>query len=677
VADAASEAALVPLYEEGDQEPLDQAEHAMLLNRILEWQIAADGFREPKKRDWRREYLMYRSFVAPRRVGEWRSRMFIPISFWVIETQMPKLIAQLPQPIVLPVGPEDEEPARVMEERLKWAFDQSQLHLELVAAYRSALKYGTGILKVYPAKLQDWVILTQPVVRREEVELPEDPEIDPTTGQPMLDMDGNPLMTGGGTQEMEVPVLDATGSPKTRDVRQPFTYYQGPVAEALDIEDVWVSPEASSFDDTRYVIHQVYRELEEIEQLVKDGTYKLPEGRSIRDLWEWEDNPALQRQGELGESGQPDMTREPVRVWECWTKTGMVYTVLNERLIVRKARNPFAHGKVPFVRILDYFQEHEFYGTGELGPILGIQDAINSLWNSRIDNVRLVLQRVFAVNTDNLWDLRDLRLQPGGVIRMRSTQGINPQDLLYPIDFPDITGSAYEEVNELIGLVERVLSNSGYQSGVDSATMNDTATGVALITEQGNTRHATKVRMAELTGLVPLTRMFGSLLQQYAPESLLVRREGGSQTAGAEEQGEMGEGGPDIEGQQSEFGWDELTAAELQGNLDYDLEAGAQAQTDSVRKELDMTLWNLLHGATDAAGVPLVDERELLRDFLRSWGKKDTSRLIVDPQVWLQEQMAQQAALAPPGMGMEPGLAGGMGEPLPPEAEMAGAPMGF
>jgi hypothetical protein len=660
--DAASEAALVPLYEEGDQEPLQPGEHAQLLNRILEWQIAADGFRAPKKRDWRREYLMYRSFVAPRRVGEWRTRMFIPISFWVIETQMPKLIAQLPQPIVLPVGPDDEEPARVMEDRLKWAFDQSQLHLELVAAYRSALKYGTGILKVYPAKLQDWVIRKQTVVRREEVELPGEPTIDPTTGQPMLDLDGNPLMTGGGTEEIEVPVIDdATGEPKTRDVREAFTYYQGPVSEAIDIEDVWVSPEASSFDDTRYVIHQVYRELEEIEQLVADGTYKLPVGLSINDLWDREENPALERQAELGESGQPDMTREPVKVWETWTKTGRVYTVLNERLVVRKARNPFAHGKMPFVRILDYFQEHEFYGTGELGPILGIQDAINSLWNSRIDNVRLVLQRVFAVNTDNLWDLRDLRLQPGGVIRMRSTQGINPQDLLYPIDFPDITGSAYEEVNELIGLVERVLSNSGYQSGVDSATMNDTATGVALITEQGNTRHATKVRMAELTGLVPLTRMYGSLLQQYAPESLLVRREGGA-PAGAEDQGDM-TGGPDIEGQQSEYGWDELTAAELQGNLDYDLEAGAQAQTDSVRKELDMTLWNLLHGATDAAGIPLVDERELLRDFLRSWGKKDVSRLIVDPQTFLAEQMAQQQAMAPQ---VPPGMEGMMGEPMAP-----------
>lgn len=636
---------VVPLYEQEDTERLSAQEHAELLQTILDWHIAADRHREPLKREWRRSYLMYRSFVAPRRAGDWQHRVFIPISFHVIETQMPKLIAQLPQPIVLPVGPEDVEPARKMEERLKWAFDQSGLWLELVYGYRSALKYGTGLLKVYPGKRQGWQIEQRPVMRTETV-TQQSPVLGPD-GEQMLDLDDQPLFDQAEhEQEIE------TGEMET--VRRAFTYYQGPIAEALDIEDVWVAPEASSVEDSRYLIHRVFRDVEEVQERFEDGTYKLAEGSTYGMLWDQEENPALERQGELGLSSSVDENRRVVEVWEVWTRTGWQITVLNQRIVVRKAKNPFAHGMKPFVRVLDHIHEHEFYGIGELGPISGIQDAINALWNSRLDNVRLILQRVFAVNPDHLYDLRDLRLSPGKAIRIRSSAGINPAELIFPIDFPDVTASAYEEVSELMGLVERVLSIIGGTGDEASSAWNQTATGVAITSETGNDRAALKVRMAELTGLVPLARQFGSLLQQFTPPEMWIRLEGP-------------EGVPEF--QTDEMGQPvPVMASDIQGQFDFDIEAGSMSQTDSFRKELDMTLFNLLAGRADAMGIPLMNDRELAKDLLRSWGKKDLDRLVMDADAFMaqqQQQMMLGAGLPPElqGMGIEGGqpVEAGMG----------------
>lgn len=636
----ASDRSIVPLYEEERQSPLEEPDHARLLQTAIDWFNASDRKRKPHVEEWRKFYALYRMHVPPRRSGEWRSRVFIPLSFHVIETEMPKLVAQLPAPIVLPVGPEDVEPAAKMEERLKWAFDQAELWVQLVAAYRSALKYGTGILKVYPGKREGWKLSSRPTYEDvvPEVAAAPVPITNPETGEIEEDLDGNPMYESAPAPE---PEQVQTG---VEQVRESFAYYQGPIAEQIDIEDFWVAPEASSIEDARYVIHRVWRDVEYVKQKIEEGAYTLPAGHSLDSLWEIEESPAAERQGEIGLSSELDPDKRAVEVLEFWSNDELM-TVLNQRLVVRVAESPFAHGRKPFVRILDHFQENEFYGVGELGPIAGIQDAVNALWNSRIDQVRLALQRVFAVNPDHLYDLRDLRMAPGKAIRIRGGQGISPSELLFPIETPDVTASAYEEVQALIDMVERVLAVDAYTAGTDSPTLNDTATGIALISEQGNSRFAFKVTMGELTGLVPLARMFGSLLQQYSPPELMIRREGP-------------EGG---------FEFDPVSSADIQGALDYSIETGSLTQTESIRKEQDASLFQMLQGRTDAAGIPLVNDRELLKDFLRSWGKKDVDRLMVDPTTY---QAQQQQALA--GLGLEGGegvLGGGLGMAPPPSAE--------
>jgi len=66
----ATEQKIVALYEDEDAERLNAEQHARILKDVLDWYETADRRRQPHVREWRRQYLMYRSFVGPRAEGD-------------------------------------------------------------------------------------------------------------------------------------------------------------------------------------------------------------------------------------------------------------------------------------------------------------------------------------------------------------------------------------------------------------------------------------------------------------------------------------------------------------------------------------------------------------------------------------------------------------------------------
>lgn len=600
----------------GDLFPKTPEEHARLLGWCLDEFRAADDVREPLATRWKRYYKLYRSWIV-RRTGDWRSKVFIPIAFYVIEAIAPRMVAQLPKFIVTPVGPEDEEPAETMEQLLSWSADRSRLYLELVKIYRSALKYGTGIAKVRherkTIKVREQVPQTMPQTMDQQTPLMDE------MGAPMLDLDGAPMMDTQPMQIGEVP----TGSMKWE--RTEKVVYDGPCAEAVDIFNFWPAPEATSIEDARYVIQRTFRDDKYVKRMLDEGVYKMPPGMEFDDFFSGETNDIDKLRTETHNAGD-DPTRTLAELLEFWTDD-TVMTVLNRRAVVRVQENPFDHGEKPFIRVVDYFQEHEFWGIGEIEPLEGMQDVMNALWNQRIDNVRLVLNRMMAFDPDNIHDLRDLQIRPGGTIRVK-THDIPAGQVLQPIEIPDVTGSSYTEASEIERMTEKVSGVSAYTTGTDSPTQNDTATGISLITEAGNTRFSLKVRMAELTGLVPLARQFGSILQQFMPDEMIVR----------------------VVGEDGELDWKEVTADGLQGGFDFDIEAESSTVTESVRKEQAMSLMQTFAQIIDpATGQPVLNLQALAKDVLDAFGKVNKDRYAPAPP-------------PPPPMGMEQGMGGMPGE---------------
>lgn len=599
---------LDPNSPEEDLYPPDEEDQG----KVVSWAQSAmtDSVRQRQEQEdrWNRYYKMYRSWGGQRRANDWQSRVWIPVAFYVVETIVPRLVAQLPKLTVMPVGPDDTEGAKQMEYLLDYVTDQSDLYLELVKTFKSSLIYGTGILKTLYDEQYAYSISRQPVMQPTYMEMP--------LGE--MDVDGNPL-----TQQVQVGE-EPTGEVET--VREKVVKYAGPAAEHVDIFDFFCSPEATTMEDASYVIHRVYRTREHIEQAAKNGHYHLPD----KDKWDSFVRVAYDRwaQRRMSEVGLGSQSFTPtakgtgqIELLEIWTDE-LVLTIAGggaadgigggNGYLLRAERNPYAHGEKPFVRIMDHMVPDEFWGIGELEPLEGVQDTINALWNSRIDNVKLVLNKMFAVSIDYLEDESDLVIRPGGVIRLR--EGVPIDQALKGIDLGEVTSSSYTEAAEMERLSEKVSGVSAYQTGTDSPALNRTATGVALISEQGNTRFAHKVRISELTGLRKLARQFGAILQQYMPEQMVVR----------------------VLGPMGQFLWQTIDAQSIAGAFDYAIEAESASQTESIRREQAMGLFNTL------VQLPEINRQRLIEDVLETFGRKDTQDYIMTPQQMYMAQMMQQ-----------------------------------
>jgi hypothetical protein len=653
----AIETAVALQVTEDDLYPADEKEQKLLAVAVQKRFQAAERARQPYEVTWLRYYKAFRSYRKMRKPGQWKSNVWMPITFTVIETILPRVCAAIPSAKVNPIGPEDVEAGETLEEALKWAEDKSDLYPEQVKGVLSALLYGTGVLKTGVIERFGANIVQEPLLEETSQQV--------ATGE--QDIDGNPLMM---TQQAQTQVIDpTTGQPQMTFTRQEYLEYRGPHAECVDIENFFPDPLGDDVQTCRWVIHRVYRDRAHMEDLFAKKVYRLPD---YADAENWDRKvegaityAAVKRLNEIELGGQEvdqDQPKDLFPVLEMWRKGAKgaveVVTVAGERgegVLLRAQRSPYAHNLLPFIRIVDHLVPHEFWGIGEVEPIEGIQDALNQIWNARLDNIKLTLNQMFAVVIDYLENPSDLIVRPGGIVRMK--EGLPLNQVFDRIDLGDVTGNAYTEAQELERESEKTSGVSPYQTGQDSPAYNRTATGVALISEQGNTRFSFKTKLAEATGYKTLVRMYASLLQQYVPDDLMLRIKSGEaemkqqmamQMAQQQFQMMIQQGADPAMAQQQAMamipqidpmdGWKAVTQDSIMGRFDFDIVAESSAQTESMRREQTLSL------AGQMMQDPYMKPRPIREDLLREFGRKNVDDyLYSDMEISMMQQSAAAA----------------------------------
>jgi hypothetical protein len=413
------------------------------------------------------------------------------------------------------------------------------------------------------------------------------PVLDPATNQVVRDVTGMPMFD----PPQQIGEQTVGYAPQvTTEVA-----YEGPCASWVDIFNFWVAPEADDIDSARYVIERYYRPMSHVIEHIEAGDYHLPPNLGPSDIANLDEEPSEIRRSSinLGSGANNDVTRKDIEILEFWTDDHRVITVANRKAILRVEANPFDHQEKPYIRDVDYPQPGEFWGVGEIEAIEGLQDIQNALINQRIDNVRLSMNRGFAANEDAIDDMRQLQQRPGQIITVRGDR--DPRTALMPLEFGDVTGSAFAEAEQMERLIERISGASAVQTGVDSPAYSDTATGISIVQEAGNSKFALKARISEIMGLKRLARHWGSMIQQFTTEERWIRTLG-----------------PD-----GQFAFEQLHPDSVLGSVDYTIETASSQQTESVRKQQAMQLLQVVSGIAPQA-VP-----QLLIDLLESFGKKN------------------------------------------------------
>jgi hypothetical protein len=559
-----------------------------LLDKILENFDSARTDRKDLEDGWLNDYKAYRGVLEPSASGrhKWRSRLFIPATFKAVEGIYPRgMLALFTVPDFFDVMPResgDVDQAEIVKKLLEYYFEKMDLFTNFGRFFKQMLLYGTSVGKIYWQK----------------------------------------------DSMMKTSARSIFGI-KLPPITEEIVKFDGPYFEPIDLWDFYTDPKVG--DLSSWKIHRTWRTIDDLR--ASSIKYEnLDEVEKMAAELKKEDSSQSERIYAAGRSLPKETRKGLVEILEYWNEDNSeVVTVANQGIIIKQRPNPFNHMDHPFIYGNYTMIPFEFYTPGVPASCRDLQWQLNDTTNQRMDNVNLILNRMFKVVKGMGVNLSQVVSKPGGILQMDSPEAVTP------LETPDITQAAYLEATNIERKIEEVTGATKYTIGTGTETSRRTATEAKIQSLTGDERFNLMVRFLESQVIKPLIRKSYQLLQQFMTIDKVIR------IVGAE--GEK---------------WITVNPEDIKS--DYDFEPAGSVRT-ATRDAIQAQLINFL---AIAQNNPTVNSTEILKRIWENFGFKDADRIIRS-----QEQMMQMASLQA-GMGQGMGGPGPSGPSAPPTE---GAPL--
>ena len=414
----------------------------------------------------------------------------------------------------------------------------------------------------------------------------------------------------------------------------------------VDYFDFWPDPRGRDIDSCRFVFQREFATAQQIEERL-EVLAEAGQGEVFPVDWE-----ALKGAGEGLEEGRwerlsavglaPETSEGPWSEEEGGEYRGRLHEVLHyweddrHALIIDRSQlvydgaNPYwRHGSKPYVVATWEPLPNEFYGMSAAQILEHLQHALNTHRNQRVDNISLVLNRMWKVRRSADIDESELVSRPHGVVYVD-----DPQDV-EAIVTPDVTGSAYTEEAVLRQDMENALGTPPVVRGA-SAQRSETATEVATKASNAELRFAVKIALFEAVGIKRLARLMDMNNQQFIDTPRLVR---------------VWSTGSDA---QAAFEWRVVQPHEIIGEFDYrpsGSSADPAANKEIRRQQLTQVMQVVL-----ATQNPFVDKYELTKAWLETFDLRNVEKLLVPKEQVMAQLQAVQAVLS--GQAAQPASSG-------------------
>lgn len=297
--------------------------------------------------------------------------------------------------------------------------------------------------------------------------------------------------------------------------------FDSPSAEWKPVEDILFDPMAKSLNDCLYIIERSYQTLEDLKR--ENEAYKnkfgidlynnlggLKELKSATfsggDLDSYRNNSLSILGNNKKQYEDSKYKFEVLRYWE----DNRVLTVVNRQVLIRDAKNPYNHGKKPFVYCPNIVSTKRFYGIGEIEPILRQLNAINDLDCHAMDMINQTIDPVLVIPTTAEVDEDTFIMSPYAVIRSDT-----PVQTLAPQGNPRYL---YEAKEQKKMSTDNFSGMSGYMNAVPSASNDQTRGtkgGTLAIINEGSQQFALKIQHLEDFAFRPMLEMWHSMNQQF------------------------------------------------------------------------------------------------------------------------------------------------------------------
>ena len=433
---------------------------------------------KPRQQKYIKWYKLYNGIIDPENMREEGANLFIQYTMPTIDTLISRclqaLFRQKPYVVVDPKKVQFKENAKYMQALIE---DQIDNKINIVEKWYNMLLevflYGTSL------PYTDWKLEKKTVKKWQEVIIP------------LLN-----IKMGRQAVKKEIVVYDA------------------PFYEITDIFNVYVPSTAKEIRDAEPIAIKTYITPQEYKERLERGIYK--DGEDLND----ESNPLeeieqvrLQKQNI---SDAPNKNR--IKVINFYYNERTI-TQINGKRIVRNEENASFSMEKPFDRVMWHPMPNEFWGKSLVDAVESLQEELNTTRNQRIDNVSLVLNKLFKYNRNSDIDPNTIKSKPGHAIPVGDLRDIEA------FDIPDVTASAYREESIIKQDIEFITFVNDYAMGrTTPGSSDETATAVRNKTAASNINFNTVVMMLNATGLMPLYDKLIKLNYQYfdRPESLPI-----------------------------------------------------------------------------------------------------------------------------------------------------------
>jgi len=259
--------------------------------------------------------------------------------------------------------------------------------------------------------------------------------------------------------------------------------YDDPECQNVNLLDFYIDPFAPSISEAHSVIQRIIANREDVEN---NENYN----KNKHNLVNYSDKSSNEDSSNLDyyDTDQAGESISKVELFERWTKENVITygNTTNGTKILRKMPNPY--GFIPFVaiRLKKSPLPNRFYGIGIIEPGLKLQFSLNSLVNQLMDNIQLIMNKMFKVKRDANINPRQLVSKPGGKIEVDELDDIDE------LSVSDIKSSAFglytlfdSEFQQGTGIPNILKSVPGAEFATEAALMQRNASTLLSIF-QGN-----------------------------------------------------------------------------------------------------------------------------------------------------------------------------------------------
>ncbi|HQB81859.1 MAG TPA: poly(3-hydroxybutyrate) depolymerase, partial [Candidatus Rifleibacterium sp.] len=402
-----------------------------------------------------------------------------------------------------------------------------------------------------------------------------------------------------------------------------------PVFDNVPVSEFAWLPDSADVKRLQFCKHKRLMTRSEIETNIKNGIFEkiteeqLAVARYISD--EDETLEEFLRDDNPYNDGAADLDTSRMQFWveECFGKydinddnisEDVIVTVIGDT-IVRIEENEL--GRPHFAVLSPYPDQYQLTGRtfdDLIGELQDIKTAImrQIIVNIANNNDRQAIVDELAINPDDLRDNRKwLRARVTGDRPISSIVSYLPESPMSPAAMP--------MVEYLDSIKENRTGVTKYNQGLDSKSLNKTATGITAIMSAANQRIEMIARMFAETGVLDLFELLVEMNTRYIDNEQVVRLTEGKSIV--------------------------IRPDDLKGEYDLDISAGVGAGQRQEATQNMMLLISQIYPALLQLGVPpqIVTGKavEAAKTLAEQMGYKDASKIVPTPEE-LQQFMVQQ-----------------------------------